>query len=279
MWVMYCSTLQHTATHCNTLQHTATHFNTLQHTATHCNTRTVLWCVGKRIWRHAFYRMAKPHKTLTRTSLCHIHMCHDSFHTTIIWDMTHSYVTRGIACHLTVQMQLCTDSLCNTTWMSHVTRGWVMSRVNEPCHVWMNESRKNVASVRMWHPTSNLQYEYSCVRIPIATHALHSRYTYPPEHLHRVCGDMTHSHMLTHADSSELIQMCHASRSHYRSTCIECVETWFYRNMTHSDILTHWDVPCVAHPKSLSHYTTEAPAQSVKKRNSFRCSIIRLSVP
>jgi len=30
--------ITHAATHCNTLQHTATHCNTLQHTATHCNT-------------------------------------------------------------------------------------------------------------------------------------------------------------------------------------------------------------------------------------------------
>jgi len=36
--LVYCNTLQHTATHCNTLQYTAKHYNTLQHTATHCNT-------------------------------------------------------------------------------------------------------------------------------------------------------------------------------------------------------------------------------------------------
>ena len=35
--VMWCSTLQYTATHCSTLHHTASHCNTLQHTATHCN--------------------------------------------------------------------------------------------------------------------------------------------------------------------------------------------------------------------------------------------------
>ena len=39
---LYCSTLQHTATHCNTLQHTAAHCNTLQHTATHTNDEDML---------------------------------------------------------------------------------------------------------------------------------------------------------------------------------------------------------------------------------------------
>ena len=58
--VIYCNTLQHTATHCNTLQHTATrslillpgrllkaiHCNTLHHAATHCNTlqHTAIHC-------------------------------------------------------------------------------------------------------------------------------------------------------------------------------------------------------------------------------------------
>ena len=36
MWY-HSFVMQHTATHCNTLQHTATHCNTLQHTATLCN--------------------------------------------------------------------------------------------------------------------------------------------------------------------------------------------------------------------------------------------------
>ena len=42
--IVYCNTLQHTATHCNTLQHTATHCNTLQHTATHC--QHIVYCVA-----------------------------------------------------------------------------------------------------------------------------------------------------------------------------------------------------------------------------------------
>jgi len=36
--VIYCNTLQHTATCPNALQHTSTHCNTLPRTATYCNT-------------------------------------------------------------------------------------------------------------------------------------------------------------------------------------------------------------------------------------------------
>jgi len=88
-------------------------------------------------------------------------MCHDSFHATLIWDMTHSYVTCGIAgrtysTNTAVRgfpLQHHLNEPCHT-WMSHVMcecvishmKEWVMSRVNASCHIWKNESHRNEAS-------------------------------------------------------------------------------------------------------------------------------------
>jgi len=66
MWVLHCSTLQHTATHCNTLQHTATHCNTQTHKNTLYNGSG---CINQHVRTHNSARSHNKHcNTLHHTA-------------------------------------------------------------------------------------------------------------------------------------------------------------------------------------------------------------------
>ena len=104
----HCNKLQSTATYCNTMQRTyewdMSHTNepcpsALQHTATHCNTL-----------QHTV--------TYCNTlQLQHAHM--------------------NETCH--TRMSLVSLYVCmSIIRMSYVTYAWVMSRMNESCHVWIS---------------------------------------------------------------------------------------------------------------------------------------------
>ena len=83
--IIYCNTLQLTATHCNTLQHTATHCITLQHTATHCNT---LHMNGSLKCSMTHFYVLWLREVRTMRSNTRDQVFHDSF----LCSMTHFYV-------------------------------------------------------------------------------------------------------------------------------------------------------------------------------------------
>jgi len=190
----HCNTMQHTATHCNTLQrtatlhlrliqpratnhelndqiaansHTAKHCKTLQHTATHCNTlqhtatlhlrwiqpRTTNWII--KLPRLYEPLEGAPEQVMSHVWIIHVTHVNEWCHT-CEWVLSHMWfgdVAQGNkSCH-TYGSHKCR----RRSWrMSHVTCEWVMSRVNESCHMWMSHvtcewvmSHVN-ESCRMW---------------------------------------------------------------------------------------------------------------------------------
>ena len=106
--ILYCITVQHTATHCNTLQHTATHRNTMQHAAAHCNTL-----------QHA----ATHCNTLQHTAIHCNTLQHTATHcNTLQHSATHYNTLQHTATHCDTLQHTATH--CNTR-ATHSDMGWL----------------------------------------------------------------------------------------------------------------------------------------------------------
>jgi len=85
MYIIFCNTLQHTATHCITLHHTASHCTTLHHTAIHCQAPS---CTARGHTSRHIYKASSlgPHGTreiiFPRMYMCgmtYLHVWHETF--------------------------------------------------------------------------------------------------------------------------------------------------------------------------------------------------------
>ena len=149
-----CNTLQITATHCNTLQHTATHCNTLQHTATQLNTQQShathsaalfgyegpvhvsfntlppISAPKKNKWMQGCMQMCQfGQKKMNALWVCAI----------CLWGVCLG--ARGWVWLVKKWVGMCVW-MWHVTWMSschrqmsHVICEWVMSYMNESCHI------------------------------------------------------------------------------------------------------------------------------------------------
>jgi len=161
---IYESRYTQVTSHCNTLQHTATHCNTLQYNTTHTNHSTLIsprivcsrvsdkwimsetcWCVSHTWIMSHLWGFAKEqnmqlltHEPLFRdTTLCdmtHSYVWHDSFICVPICKAFSAWA--DVLHHHSVW---CGSFICVILpcliWMSHVTYKWVMSNMNESCHI------------------------------------------------------------------------------------------------------------------------------------------------
>ena len=145
--------LQHIATRCNTI----TYCNTMQHTATlhlrWIQPRTTNWII--KLPRLYEPLEGAPEQVMSHVWIIHVTHVNEWCHT-CEWVLSHMWfgdVAQGNkSCH-TYGSHKCR----RRSWrMSHVTCEWVMSRVNESCHMWMSHvtcewvmSHVN-ESCRMW---------------------------------------------------------------------------------------------------------------------------------
>ena len=217
-------------------------------------------------------------------------MCHDSFHATLIWDMTHSYVTCGIAgrtysTNTAVRgfpLQHHLNEPCHT-WMSHVMcecvishmKEWVMSRVNASCHIWKNESchvwMRHVTYERMSHVTCECvishmkEWVMSCVNA--------SCHIWKNESCHVWMRHVTYERM-SHV-------MCECVISHMKVWVMSRVNAscHIWKNESHRNEASHVtltvriqlcaDSHCNTCLTLALHVSTRAPAQGVWRHDSF----------
>jgi len=137
---------------------------------------------------------------VTHTNETHIQMSHsyhstsDMIYVTYEWVMSHM----NESCHV---------------WMSHVTYAWVMSHMNESCHVWM----------------SNAIYEWGMSHMNESCHICMSHVTYGwvmthmYESWHIWMSHITYEWVTSHMDES-----CHIRTSH----------------VTHAWVMSHMNESC-----------------------------------
>jgi len=216
--VMRCRyTLQHSATPCNTLQHPATPCNTLQHPATHCSTQhqtiphehtdsikaaavTNTNTVGEVIVvdempQHIAALFLYP------CAAVHAHCCDNGLHTHTPKHTPELSLALNVSLPHFPVMPLSSMAVrtCPLPACLPVTYQWVMSHINESCHISMN----------------HITYQWVMSHINESCHISMSHVTYQwvmshiNESYHISMSHVTYQWVMSHINES-----CHISMSH-----------------------------------------------------------------